>query len=70
MYISPVWRLICWKIIFLRLYKAAVKLQINGPIQRLLLNLLVPTELYEFFRMPKQRSIMLLLDLKALKRNG
>ena len=41
---NPLLVRILWKIFLLLLYKAAVRLQINGPCHRLLRNLLVPTE--------------------------
>ena len=55
------------KIILRRLYKAAVKLQIIGPTKRLLLNRLLPTELYVDFKIPKHLSIIALLSLKDLE---
>ena len=55
--------------ILLLLYRAAVTLQIKGPIQRLLRNLLVPTAPYEFFIMPKHLSIKQRLTLNVLCAN-
>ena len=55
------------KMYLLRLYKAALTLQINGPCQRLLLKRRVPAALYEFFSIPKHLSIKDLRDLKDLK---
>ena len=48
------------------LYNAAVKLQTIGPTHLLERKRRVPAERYEFFKMPKHRSIMLLRDLKHL----
>ena len=67
MYTCPEACCICWKSLLLLLYKAAVKLQIKGPCHRLLMNLLVPTALYEFFIIPKQCSMNALLVLNVLK---
>ena len=53
--------------IFLRLYNAALRLHITGPTHLLLRERSEPADLYEFFKIPKHLSIILLLDLKLLK---
>ena len=51
----------------LLLYNAAPEFAMTGADQHLDLYLLLPTTVYEFFIIPKQRSIIDLLILKVLK---
>ena len=66
MNLYPVHSQIKWNKSFLLLNRTADKLQIKGPFALWCQNLLVPAVEYEFLRIPKHLSIILVLDLKHL----